>query len=115
MLLFLVNILLVLVARENAASLGAPDAKRIFHTKLPVINSTAQQTEAVPNPVHLTNRKVSVNVPDQMFPQSFQNEENHITISHQLRVNTNMQNKNTEEFSSSEDKNDTTERTAFCL
>ena len=106
----LVNILLVLVARENAASLGAPDAKRLFHTKLPVINYTAQQTEAVP--VDLTHRKVSVNVPKQIYPHSFRDEENLVTIPYQQPVNTKLKNNDTEEFNLHGDSIDTTERTA---
>ena len=121
MFLVLVSILAVLVAQENAASLGAPAAIRVFQARLPVINSTAQQTEAVPvalspfQEIEKTNRKASLNVPEQTFPQSLQDEENRVTITipHHLTVNTNLQNNDTQEFISSEDTNDTTtERTA---
>lgn len=119
MFLVLVNILVVLVARENAASLGAPAAIRLFHTRRPMINSTAQQTEAVPvtlspfQELQKTVRKVSVHVPKQIFPKSFHDEENQVTIPQHQTVQHNLQNNDSEEQSSLEDTNDTTtERTA---
>lgn len=62
MLLVLVTILGVLVAQEDAASLGAPTPIRLFHTRSSAINYTA----TVPVQEE-TDRKVSVEVPYKIF------------------------------------------------
>ena len=98
MFLVLVNILVVLVARENAASLGAPAAIRLFHTRLPLINTTAQQTGTVPvtlppsQELQETLRKVSVQVSQQILPKSVHDEENPVTILQHQTVHHNLQN-----------------------
>jgi len=62
MLLVLVTILGVLVAQEDAASLGAPTPIRLFHTRSSAIN----YTDTVPVQEE-TDRKVSVEVPYKIF------------------------------------------------
>jgi len=62
MLLVLVTILGVLVAQEDAASLGAPTPIRLFHTR----SSSINYTTTVPVQEE-TDRKVSVEVPYKIF------------------------------------------------
>jgi len=110
MFLVLVNILVVWVARENAASLGAPATIRSVDTRHPVINATAQHTETVPVSVSPfyeveTHRKVSAQEPDQILSKHVQ----HVETPLPLTPRQNYQNSD----SSLGDKNDNnTERTA---
>jgi len=64
MLLVLVSILVVLVAQEDASSLGAPTPIRLFHT----VASAHNHTDTVPAQEE-TGRKVSVEVPHKIFTE----------------------------------------------